>query len=478
VRLSAIVLICGAGILAGARADAAPVPRPLLDLPHRSGPITLDGRLDDWRGPRLEMKLTEPEVGPPLANTGTFFLVWDATHLWFAADIEDHEVHEAPPSVSGASLYQWDSIEVYIDGHGDRAERLGDDDTQIIVASDGRHAVLQGDALLRTIEGWQVPKREQPGLRVRTAARRSSTGYVIEGAFPVAATGVAEARRGQILAVDVAWNDWIEDHPRLPELLKDLESLARLVARDDLDGEPALTDPDSVGWGGLLAWEERAYRPWSWSNGRDFGHPRTWQPVRLVGRPPLGERLAGRWGVGRLLAGLFVVVLGLAVVGDLALRHRQRRRIRELLATVAALQAQQERPSVPSAGPDARLDDPVDLPSAPPDVAARLLAHVREHLAEPLTVTEVAAALGVSTRTLQRECRQALDASPREAILAVKMRAACDLLATGRWRVGEVAEQVGFDSPYHFSRRFKDVHGVPPSAVVPARPDPSPTPSP
>jgi AraC-like DNA-binding protein len=450
VRVAGYIVICCLASLAA----AAP-----LDLPHRSGVITLDGRLDDWHGARLEVSLAEPEVPAPAVNTGTFWLVWDANYLWFAAEVVDHEVHLAPRTATGASLYQWDSIEVYIDGRGDRSARMGDDDTQLIVTADGRHAVLQGDELLRSIEGWQVPKRERPGLRVRTAAALTSTGYVVEGAFHLGSAGVDEARAGHVLALDVAWNDWIEDHPRLPELLKDLENLTLLSGGDHDQREPAIADPDSVGWGGLLAWEERAYRPWSWSNGRDFGHPRTWQPVRLVGGPSLGERLAGRWGVGRLLGVVFVVVLGLAIAIDLLLRQRQRRRIRELLAALAP------PPRDPLVAP------PPTLPAAPPDLPTRLLDHVRDHLAEPLPVAEVAAALGVSVRTLQRECRQALDASPREVILAVKMRAAHDLLATGRWRVGEVAEQVGFDSPYHFSRRFKDFHGTTPSSVVPPRPE-------
>jgi len=50
------------------------------------------------------------------------------------------------------------------------------------------------------------------------------------------------------------------------------------------------------------------------------------------------------------------------------------------------------------------------------------------------------------------------------------MRSAREALASGRWQVREVAEQVGFDSPYHFSRRFKDFHGEPPSKVIPSRP--------
>ena len=76
----------------------------------------------------------------------------------------------------------------------------------------------------------------------------------------------------------------------------------------------------------------------------------------------------------------------------------------------------------------------------------------------------------VSPRTLQRGIKDALHRSPRELILAVKMKEARRLLETGALRVSEVAYRVGFDNPDHFSRRFKAYHGVPPSALSRSRP--------
>ncbi|MBD3220226.1 helix-turn-helix domain-containing protein [bacterium] len=450
------------------------------ELPHRRDNLIIDGDLADWRGPRLEVRLTEPQLPAPLANTGVFYLVWDADHLWYAAAIEDAEVYPAPSGVTGASLYQWDSVELYVDGAGDRERRMDEDDTQLILACDGRHGAMQGDELLRSVADWEVPKRERRGLAVRAAGRRTATGYVVEAAFPLSAVDVARAQSGQRLALDLGWNDWTEDHPRLPELLKDLENLALLAHRTS-ERDVAIVDPDSLGWDGLLDWEARAYRAWSWSNGRDYGYPRTWQHVELVGGPRLAEQLLQRWGPARLFGLGFAVVLGLAILVDLALRRRQRRRIRELAARVEELSAgpaTADASPPPTAADDgerpwvsrltARLAD--DASTDPgPDVAGRLLDHVRDRLDAPLPVGEVAAGLGVSPRTLQRACRQQFGASPRDVILAVKMQAARDLLASGRWRVGEVAERVGFESPYHFSRRYRDFHGEPPSSAIPGR---------
>lgn len=467
-----------------------------LDIPHRRGHLTIDGDLADWPREALVVDLVERELGAPLANAGTFRLVWDRDHLWLVAEIRDDEVYAAPTAASGSSLYQWDSVELYVDGRGDRADRMDADDFQIIVACDGRTAVLQGDPLLRTVEQWQVPKRVQAGVVVKAATRRTAEGYVVEAAVPLEAIGVEGARDGRVVAIDLAWNDWTENHPRLPELLKDLENLAQLMESKN-EAAAALVDPDSLGWQGLQAWEDRAYRPWSWRSGRDFGRPQAWQAVRLCGAPTFLERLDDRWGTGNILLYAFGLTLAAALAVDLRLRRRYRRRVRALMARVAAIEvvaaAAPEPPParVPDAAPPAsplpvpeptpadlitRVDSRggagavvADLPPAPGDVVGRLLAHVRAHLDEPLGVTGVAADLGVSARTLQRACRDELAASPHDVILAVKMARARDLLSGGGWRVSEVAEQLGFDSPYHFSRRFKELVGQPPSSLLPGR---------
>lgn len=432
-----------------------------LELPHRQHRLTVDADLDDWRGPALEILLAEPEVPTPLANSGTFRLVWDHDHLWFAAEIRDSEVYPPPTTATGSALYQWDSIELYIDGRGDRAERMDADDFQLIISCDGRYAALQGDPLLRAVEEWEVPKRLQSGLIMETAVRHEPWGYVIEGAVPFSAIGVSNAEVGRTLAIDVAWNDWIEDHPRLPELLKDLENLAQLIGHET-EHDAALVDPDSLGWDGLLAWEERAYRAWSWRSERDFGRPTRWATVTLVGAPPMLDRLVNRWGAGTLLAVAIAVLVAAALMIDLELRRRHRRRVHELLGRITQLEAPaptEDRPELMD-----RL-----ATGAPSDTITRMLAVIRDRLDQPLPVGELATRCGVSLRTLQRTCQDELGASPRDVILTVKMQRAHELLTSGRWRVGEVAEQVGFDSPYHFSRRFKDLFGKPPSAVIPAR---------
>ena len=134
-------------------------------------------------------------------------------------------------------------------------------------------------------------------------------------------------------------------------------------------------------------------------------------------------------------------------------------------------------PEQASAEPAPVADSPVPAaPSAPPEpedradagrdreFAERVLAHVRQRLAQPLSPVELADAFHVSLRTLQRRLKAGLDTSPQDLVLAARLEAARELLREGRWRVGEVAARVGFDDLSHFSRRYRQAYGHPPSA--------------
>jgi AraC-like DNA-binding protein len=68
-------------------------------------------------------------------------------------------------------------------------------------------------------------------------------------------------------------------------------------------------------------------------------------------------------------------------------------------------------------------------------------------------------------RTLQRRLKAGLATTPQDLVLAARLEAARCLLAEGRWRVGEVAAQVGFDDPSHFTRRFRAAYGQAPSQL-------------
>lgn len=97
-------------------------------------------------------------------------------------------------------------------------------------------------------------------------------------------------------------------------------------------------------------------------------------------------------------------------------------------------------------------------------LADQAIVRIHRHIGEGLTPHQLAHDLCVSLRTLERGLALTLECTPRQLILALKMREARRLLRDGG-RVGEVAERVGFANPFHFSRRFKEFFHVPPSEV-------------
>ena len=102
----------------------------------------------------------------------------------------------------------------------------------------------------------------------------------------------------------------------------------------------------------------------------------------------------------------------------------------------------------------------------PPDrVDLRATCHIYEHLEQPMTPADLADGLNLSLRSLQRGLAGSLGCTPRELILAIKMREAKRHLLEGDARVQEAARAVGFDDPFHFSRRFKAYYRVSPTEM-------------
>lgn len=99
-------------------------------------------------------------------------------------------------------------------------------------------------------------------------------------------------------------------------------------------------------------------------------------------------------------------------------------------------------------------------------LADQAIVQIYERIDQALTPSDLADALHVSLRSLERGLSLALDCSPRELILAAKMREARRLLETQELNVTGVAYRLGFSSPSHFSRRFRAFFKQSPSDVA------------
>lgn len=201
---------------------------------------------------------------------------------------------------------------------------------------------------------------------------------------------------------------------------------------------------------------------------------------------------AGGW----VLPGIAIAVgIGVVVLAVMVIRERQHRRRREALESQLAdlegiLVGLTVRPptapipitdhhtaitapeddSFSPRGPLStaisilRSDNGLALPG-PDRVDLRATCHIYENLEQSMTPTELAEDLSLSLRSLQRGLASSLGCTPRELILAIKMREAKRCLIEDEARVQEAARLVGYDDPFHFSRRFKAYYGVSPTEM-------------
>ncbi len=80
-----------------------------------------------------------------------------------------------------------------------------------------------------------------------------------------------------------------------------------------------------------------------------------------------------------------------------------------------------------------------------------------------LTVSAIAAHVGLSPKYLIEYFRKRGGVSPYHYLLQVRMERARQLLVNTDWSVTSVAYESGFASPYHFSSTFKRFHGIAPT---------------
>jgi AraC-like DNA-binding protein len=110
---------------------------------------------------------------------------------------------------------------------------------------------------------------------------------------------------------------------------------------------------------------------------------------------------------------------------------------------------------LPTAGPLALLS-----PAA--GSIAQSIQFMREHLAHSFTVQELAAQAGLSASHYGALFREQVGRPPIVFFNFLKVQHACQLLTDSSLRIKEIAQQLGFDDTYYFSRVFSKVMGASP----------------
>ena len=92
----------------------------------------------------------------------------------------------------------------------------------------------------------------------------------------------------------------------------------------------------------------------------------------------------------------------------------------------------------------------------------RVITYMREHLQENLTLTQIAREAGLSESYLNAVFKECIKCAPMDYDINMKMEQACYLLCNTDLHIYQVAQHLGYENQYYFSRAFKKVLGVPP----------------
>lgn len=85
--------------------------------------------------------------------------------------------------------------------------------------------------------------------------------------------------------------------------------------------------------------------------------------------------------------------------------------------------------------------------------------HIREHL----SLNEVAAVFGISPNYLSQLFGKYNDTGFNEYINICKISESKKLLTEGNYKVYEIADMLGFESAFYFSKVFKKIEGISPT---------------
>lgn len=100
-----------------------------------------------------------------------------------------------------------------------------------------------------------------------------------------------------------------------------------------------------------------------------------------------------------------------------------------------------------------------------PFVLRNVLAFIEEHLAQPLTLADLAQQAALSEYHFARMFSQSMNMAPHQYVMQRRMERAQQLVRHSALPLTEIALACGFSSASHFSNRFKSAVGMTPSQL-------------
>lgn len=96
------------------------------------------------------------------------------------------------------------------------------------------------------------------------------------------------------------------------------------------------------------------------------------------------------------------------------------------------------------------------------DVIKKAIIYMKQHIEQKISLQEMASQFKLSVPHFSRLFRQRTRNSPIEYFIQLKMQHACQLLDYSNLKIYEIADAIGYDDSYYFSRIFKKVMGISP----------------
>lgn len=91
---------------------------------------------------------------------------------------------------------------------------------------------------------------------------------------------------------------------------------------------------------------------------------------------------------------------------------------------------------------------------------------MRRNLGDPPSIPALAARVGMSERAFRDAFQAVMDWTPKRYLDRLRLEKAAELLRQNRSSLAEIAEALGYSSPFHLSRAFRELFGVPPSTYA------------
>lgn len=92
------------------------------------------------------------------------------------------------------------------------------------------------------------------------------------------------------------------------------------------------------------------------------------------------------------------------------------------------------------------------------------MEYINENLERDLTLSEIAASVGMSSYHFARTFKQATGLPPHQYLIKLRLENAKRLLAQTNLAIAEIAYRVGFASQSHFTTLFRKHVGTTPKA--------------